>query len=230
MSADVGGDSSALRLARVREAMDVAAAGRAVQLLAVSKKQSAAAIRALFAARQRAFGENYVQEARRKQAELTDLTIEWHLIGALQSNKCREAAICFDWIQSVDRARLIEPLAQARPAERPPLNVLIQVNIDGESSKAGCAPGEIGALANMIAAQPRLRLRGLMAIPDPTRDAGGRSQAFRRMHELLQRLCADHASADTLSMGMSGDFAEAISHGATMVRIGTALFGSRPST
>jgi pyridoxal phosphate enzyme (YggS family) len=207
------------------------AAGRtdAVTLLAVSKMQSAAAIRALAALGQRAFGENYVQEALAKQRELTDLALEWHLIGPLQSNKCREVAEHFHWLQSLDRRKLIAPLSRYRTAARAPLNVLIQVNIDDEASKSGCAPAHVPALAQEIAATPRLRLRGLMAIPAPA-DPAHRRDAFGRMRALFDTLRAAYADVDTLSMGMSDDLELAIAAGATMVRVGTALFGARCSS
>src|SRR4249920_1833664 len=147
-----------------------ARAGRPVRLLAVSKVQPAAAIRGLAALGQRDFGENYVQEALTKQRQLSDPALQWHLIGPLQSNKCREVAGHFDWLQSLDREKLIAPLDRHRLAEKPPLNVLIQVNIDDEASKSGCAPDAVGALAEKIAAAPRLHLRGLMAIPQPHAD------------------------------------------------------------
>lgn len=214
-------------LARIDTAASLAGHG-AVCLLAVSKTQSATAIRALAAQGQRAFGENYVQEALAKQRELADLALEWHLIGPLQSNKCREVAEHFDWLQSLDRTKLIAPLARHRPAGRAPLNVLIQVNIDGEASKSGCAPAQVPALAAAIAQAPGLRLRGLMAIPAPAPDAGTRRAAFAHMRELFDALRAEHPAIDTLSMGMSDDFELAIAHGASMVRIGTALFGARP--
>ena len=174
-----------------------------------------------------AFGENYVQEAQAKQAALADPGLEWHLIGHLQSNKARQAAASFDWVQTVDRAKLIDVLAGSRPAQLAPLNVLVQVNIDDEASKHGCHPDDIVALAAAIAVQPRLALRGLMAIPAPHADMGHRREAFRRMKTLFDRLSIEYPQADTLSMGMSEDFDIAIAEGATMVRIGTALFGSR---
>ncbi|ANB16742.1 YggS family pyridoxal phosphate-dependent enzyme [Dokdonella koreensis] len=214
-------------LRRIDEAATAAGRPGGARLLAVTKGQPAAAIRVLAGAGQRAFGENYVQEALAKQAVLADLDLEWHLIGALQSNKCREAAERFDWLQTLDRARLVEPLAHYRPPGRPPLNVLIQVDIDAEASKSGCRPDEVGALAQAVAAQPRLRLRGLMAIPAPWPDAGRRHAAFARMRTLFVQLRQDHPGADTLSLGMSGDFEQAIGEGATLVRIGTALFGAR---
>jgi len=206
-----------------------AAAGRPPpRLLAVSKSQPAEAVAALAAQGQTAFGENYVQEALAKLQELQPLGLEWHLIGHLQSNKAEPVATHFDWVQSVDRPKLVAALARYRPAERGPLNVLIQVNIDDESSKHGCAPDDVDALAATIAAEPNLRLRGLMAIPAPWPDAERRRDAFVRMRTLFEALAAGHPQVDTLSMGMSSDYAEAIAEGATLVRIGTALFGARP--
>jgi len=202
-------------------------AGRTVRLLAVSKTKPAGAIRSVAAAGQCAFGENYVQEAIAKQRDLADLELEWHLIGPLQSNKCREVAAHFDWLQSLDREKLIEPLNRFRPVDKPPLDVLIQVNIDDEASKSGCALTAVPVLARAIAGAPHLRLRGLMAIPEPTPDLGRRRQAFQRMRALFDELRQGHADVDTLSMGMSDDFELAIEEGATMVRIGTAVFGKR---
>jgi pyridoxal phosphate enzyme (YggS family) len=217
--------------AQIRARIDKAAraAGHAVRLLAVSKTKAASAIRELAAQGQLAFGENRVQEALAKQQDLTDLNLEWHLIGPLQSNKCREAALQFDWLQSLDREKLLEPLNRFRPADAAPLNVLIQVNIDGEASKSGCAPETASMLARTVAQFPRLRLRGLMAIPEPHPDPAHRRAAFARMRDLFTTLRADHPEFDTLSMGMSDDFELAIAEGATLVRIGTALFGARPS-
>jgi pyridoxal phosphate enzyme (YggS family) len=201
----------------------------AARLLAVSKTQPPEAIRALAAQGQRAFGENYVQEALRKREALPDLDLEWHLIGHLQSNKAADAARCFDWVQSIDRAKLVDALARHRPEGASPLNVLVQVNIDDEASKHGCRPDDIDALAVAIAAQPRLRLRGLMAIPSPAPDLARRRAAFRAMKALFDALSARHPEIDTLSMGMSADYLLAVEEGATMVRVGTALFGSRAS-
>lgn len=204
------------------------AAGRpAVRLLAVSKTQPASAVAALASWGQRAFGENYVQEGTAKIEALRELDLEWHLIGHLQSNKCRDVAEHFDWVQSLDRARLIEPLSRYRPQSRPPLNILVQVNADGEAGKSGCAPGEIAALARAVAAAPRLRLRGLMAIPEPTSDFSRRRQTFRQLRAWFDELRGEYPDIDTLSMGMSEDFTLAIEEGATMVRIGSALFGPR---
>lgn len=204
------------------------AAGRPTpRLLAVSKTQPSEAVAQLAAQGQQAFGENYVQEAVAKIDALAALGLEWHLIGHLQSNKADLAAQRFDWVQSVDRAKLVKALAAHRPAALPPLNVLVQVNIDDEDSKHGCSPAAVPALAAAIAAEPRLCLRGLMAIPAPWPDAARRAQAFQRMHGLFSDLAAGQPQVDTLSMGMSGDYPEAIAHGATMVRVGTALFGAR---
>ena len=200
----------------------------------MSKTQPAARmaeVAALWAERgeRAAFGENYVQETLAKQAELTSLNVpaEWHLIGHLQSNKAREAAQRFDWVQTVDRPKLVDALARHRPQTLAPLNVLIQVNIDDEASKHGCRPEEIDALAGAVAAQPRLRLRGLMAIPFPHPEPEARRAAFRRMAGLFERLQCRFDGIDTLSMGMSDDFEVAIEEGATMVRVGSALFGAR---
>jgi len=217
-------------LHRIQAAAD--AAGRpAPALLAVSKLQPAAAVAALAAAGQRAFGENYVQEAAAKRQALDpalDAGLEWHLIGHLQSNKAALAARVFDWVHSVDRPSVVQALGKARDPARGQLNVLIQVNMEGEPGKAGCAPAEAPALARAIAAQPLLRLRGLMLIPVPHEDPQARRPAFARTRELFQALAAEHPSMDTLSMGMSDDFPVAIAEGATLVRIGTALFGPRP--
>jgi len=200
-------------------------AGRAVRLLAVSKTQAAAAVRELAGAGQHAFGENYVQEARAKQRDLADLNLEWHMIGPLQSNKCRDVAEHFDWLQSLDREKLVAGLNRFRADDQPPLNVLIQVNIDDEASKSGCAPDRIDALARAIDGASRLKLRGLMAIPEPGPDMDKRRRAFQRMRALFEALRAEWPSVDTLSMGMSDDFELAIEEGATMVRLGTAVFG-----
>ena len=204
-------------------------ASRPARLLAVSKLQPAAAIAALAAQGQKAFGENYVQEAAAKVAALAPLGLEWHLIGHLQSNKADIAARIFDWVQTVDRLKLVGALARHRPASLAPLNVLIQVNIDDEDSKHGCHPEEVAALAAAIVLEPALCLRGLMAIPAPHPEQARRRAAFARMRILFDALASQYPQVDTLSMGMSGDFPLAIAEGATMVRVGTALFGQRPS-
>lgn len=219
-------------LARIETAAHTAGRDEPVSLLAVSKTQPASAVLALHRLGQRAFGENYVQEAQAKQralaeAGLADGALEWHLIGPLQSNKARGAALHFDWLQSLDREKLVAPLSQHRAGRPTPLNVLIQVNIDGEASKSGCAPDAVPALARQVVAAEHLRLRGLMAIPEPAADPARRRTAFRRMRALFDGLRAEHDGIDTLSMGMSDDFELAIAEGATMVRVGTALFGRR---
>ena len=202
------------------------------RLLAVSKTQAATAVAELAAAGQRAFGENYVQEAAAKQADLAEQgtalpALEWHLIGHLQSNKARDAAQLFDWVQTVDRESLVTALARYRPPRREPLNVLLQVNVDDEAGKHGCRAGELAALADAVAAQPSLHLRGLMVIPTPHADIEQRRPAFRRTRELFDELRQRHPGIDTLSMGMSDDCEIAMAEGATMVRVGTALFGAR---
>ncbi|MDR3389187.1 MAG: YggS family pyridoxal phosphate-dependent enzyme [Rudaea sp.] len=213
----------------VRARIDAAAqrVGHPVRLLAVSKTQPAQAVRELAALGQQAFGENYVREALTKRRELAVLDLEWHLIGPLQSNKCREVAEHFDWLQSLDREKLIEPLNRYRAGRPAPLNVLIQVNIDAEASKSGCAPDQVGLLAASVAAAPHLRLRGLMAIPAPLADTAARNPSFTAMRELYAALKSTFPQVDTLSMGMSDDFEPAIAAGATMVRVGSALFGAR---
>jgi len=195
-----------------------------VHLLAVSKTKPAAAVREAFAAGVRDVGENYLQEALSKQAELTDLPLTWHFIGPIQSNKTRAIAEHFDWVHSVDRLKIAQRLSEQRPEHLPPLNLCLQVNVSGEDSKSGCTPEELPALAQAIAALPRLRLRGLMAIPEPTDDRAAQDAAFARVRELQDSL---GLGLDTLSMGMSHDLESAIAQGATWVRIGTALFGAR---
>jgi pyridoxal phosphate enzyme (YggS family) len=197
------------------------------RLLAVSKTKPPEAVRALAAAGQSAFGENYVQEAVAKIQALRELDLEWHFIGHLQTNKCREVAEHFDWLQSLDRERLVAPLDRFRAGQAQPLQVLIQVNPDGEAGKSGCAPEQIGALAGAISRAPNLRLRGLMAIPEPTPDLGARRETFHRLRGWFDELRAQYPQVDTLSMGMSEDFALAVAEGSTMVRVGTALFGRR---
>ncbi|MCD9097930.1 YggS family pyridoxal phosphate-dependent enzyme [Luteimonas fraxinea] len=199
------------------------------RLLAVGKLHPADAIATLAAAGQRAFGENYVQEAAGKIEALAGLGLEWHLIGHLQSNKAKQAAELFDWVQTVDRMKLVQALATHRPAARGALNVLVQVNIDDESSKHGCVPSEVPALVAAIRAAPSLRLRGLMAIPAPHAEPERRRDAFARMRRLFDTAAGQDPGIDTLSMGMSDDLELAISEGATMVRVGSALFGARPA-
>ena len=195
-----------------------------IDLLAVSKTKPAAAIREAFVAGIRDFGENYLQEALGKQAELADLPLTWHFIGPIQSNKTRAIAENFAWVHSVDRLKIAQRLSEQRPVELGPLNVCIQVNVSGEASKSGCAPDDLPALASAIAALPNLHLRGLMAIPEPTDDWAAQNAAFARVRSLQQSL---QMPLDTLSMGMSHDLDAAIAQGSTCVRIGTALFGAR---
>jgi PLP dependent protein len=201
----------------------------AARLLAVSKTRSAQEVAALASLGQRAFGENYVAEGVAKIVALRELDLEWHLIGHLQSNKCKDAAEHFDWVQSLDRTKLIDLLNRHRPAGKPPLNILIQVNPDGEAGKSGCAPDEVAGLARAISQAPMLRLRGLMAIPEPTPDFEQRRQTFRQLRRWFDQLRVEFPDIDTLSMGMSEDFLIAAEEGATLVRIGTALFGARRS-
>jgi pyridoxal phosphate enzyme (YggS family) len=203
----------------------------AVRLLAVSKLQPGHAVRSAFLAGQQAFGENYVQEALDKIADLADLReqIEWHLIGPLQSNKTRQAAEAFDWVQSVDRLKIAQRLNEQRPASLAPLNVCLQVNVSAEVSKSGLALQDVPAVAHAVAALPRLRLRGLMAIPEPASGVPAQRVPHRQMRELFDALCAQGLALDTLSLGMSDDLEAAVLEGSTMVRVGTALFGARPA-
>jgi pyridoxal phosphate enzyme (YggS family) len=202
---------------------------RSVSLLAVSKTFPAEDVRAAHAAGQRAFGENYVQEATTKIAALADLraSLEWHFIGPLQSNKTRPVAETFDWVHSVDRLKIAQRLAEQRPENLPPLNVCLQVNVSGEASKAGVAPAEAAEVARAIAALPRLALRGLMSIPEPAGSIEAQRAPHRQLRELFEQLRANGLELDTLSMGMSSDLEAAVLEGATMVRVGTAIFGAR---
>ena len=200
-----------------------------VTLLAVSKTKPESAVREALAAGQRAFGENYVQEGLAKIDALADLRaqIEWHLIGPLQSNKTRAVAEAFDWVHSVDRLKIAERLAAQRPAGLPPLNVCLQVNISGETSKSGMSVLELPAVARAVRTLPGLRLRGLMAIPEPSDDAATQHASHRALRELLAALNAQGQALDTLSMGMSDDLEAAVAEGATLVRVGSAVFGAR---
>jgi pyridoxal phosphate enzyme (YggS family) len=195
-----------------------------IKLLAVSKTKPAAAVREAYAAGVRDVGENYLQEALAKQDELTDLALTWHFIGPIQSNNTRAIAEHFAWVHSVDRLKIAQRLSEQRPTELAPLNICLQVNVSGEDSKSGCTPAELPALAAAVAALPGLRLRGLMAIPEPSDERAVQEAAFARLRELQASL---NLGLDTLSMGMSHDLEAAISQGATWVRIGTALFGAR---
>ncbi|KMT56224.1 YggS family pyridoxal phosphate-dependent enzyme [Pseudomonas fildesensis] len=210
---------------RIRAAADaVQRDASSIHLLAVSKTKPAQAVREAYAAGMHDFGENYLQEALGKQAELTDLPLSWHFIGPIQSNKTRAIAENFAWVHSVDRLKIAQRLSEQRPADLPPLNICIQVNVSGEASKSGCTPADLPALANAISALPRLKLRGLMAIPEPTEDRAAQDAAFAAVRDLQNSL---NLPLDTLSMGMSHDLESAIAQGATWVRIGTALFGAR---
>jgi pyridoxal phosphate enzyme (YggS family) len=219
-----------LQAVRARIAAACLAAGRpvdAVQLLAVSKTWPTASVREALAAGQRAFGENYVQEGAAKVAEMAGAGLEWHFIGPLQSNKTRLVAENFAWTHSVERLKIAERLASQRPEGLAPLQVCIQVNVSGEASKSGCAPDEAVVLARAVAALPGLRLRGLMAIPEPTDDIALLRSRFALLRQLRDRINTDGLPLDTLSMGMSEDLEAAIMEGATMVRVGTAIFGQR---
>lgn len=198
-----------------------------VTLLAVSKTFPPALLRAAYAAGQRAFGESYVQEALPKQAALADLDIEWHFIGPLQSNKTRPVAEHFSWVHSVDRLKIAERLATQRPQALAPLNVCVEVNVSNEASKSGCSPDEAAALCKAVAALPRLRLRGLMTIPAPSANPDDARPQFARLRALYEQLNQQGLRLDTLSMGMSDDLEAAILEGATIVRVGTAIFGKR---
>ncbi|WP_376694798.1 YggS family pyridoxal phosphate-dependent enzyme [Wenzhouxiangella sp. EGI_FJ10305] len=198
-----------------------------VALLAVSKRKPVEAIRELYELGQRAFGENYVDEGVGKIRELADLALEWHYIGPIQSNKTKLIAAHFDWVESIDRAKIVRRLADQRPDHLPPLKVLIQVNLDDESQKAGCAPEQIAELAEQIADSERLELRGLMAIPAPREDFDDQRAVFGRLRRLFEALREKYPEADTLSAGMTADLEAAIAEGSTEIRIGTALFGPR---
>ena len=198
-----------------------------ISLLAVSKRWPASDVRQAAAAGQTAFGENYVQEGLEKAAELRALGLQWHFIGPLQSNKTRVVAETFDWVHSIDRLKIAERLSEQRPDSLPPLHVCLQVNVSGEDSKSGVALDEVPSLARQVAALPRLQLRGLMAIPAPADDLAQQREPFRRLREAYERLKSDGLPLDTLSMGMTHDLEAAIAEGATLVRVGTAIFGER---
>jgi pyridoxal phosphate enzyme (YggS family) len=222
-----------LQQVRNRIARACAAEGRdaaKVRLLAVSKTFGPEAVREAFVAGQRAFGENYVQEGLDKIEALADLRaeLEWHCIGPLQSNKTRPVAAQFDWVHSIDRLKIAERLSAQRPAHLPPLNVCLQVNVDGGANKSGVAPEEALALARAVAALPQLRLRGLMAIPEPASDFNVQRELCLRARAVYDAIRAAGIGLDTLSLGMSADLEAAVSAGSTMVRIGTAIFGGRP--
>ena len=230
----MGSIASNLQQVKGRITAACGSAGRgtnSVTLLAVSKTFGAEAVREAAATGQRAFGENYVQEALAKIEALADLRtqMQWHLIGPLQSNKTRSVAEAFDWVHTVDRLKIAQRLAEQRPAALPPLNICLQVNISAEASKSGLLPAEVAAVARAVQALPRDRivLRGLMAIPEPAGDFAAQRAPHRALHELLAALNAAGLGLDTLSMGMSADLEAAVAEGATIVRVGSALFGSR---
>ena len=221
-----------LQQVRARIAQACASASRPVQsvtLLVVSKTYGPEAVREAFAAGEKRFGENYVQEGVDKIAALADLRarIEWHLIGPLQSNKTRLVAAQFDWVHSVDRLKIAQRLSEQRPVHLPPLQICLQVNISGEASKSGLMPDEVPAVAQAVAKLPRLALRGLMAIPEPAADFEAQRAPHRALRELLASLNDAGLGLDTLSMGMSADLEAAVAEGATIVRVGTAIFGGR---
>jgi pyridoxal phosphate enzyme (YggS family) len=222
---------SNLQTVRGRIAAACAGAQRPVDdvtLLAVSKTFGPDAVREAHAAGQRAFGENYIQEAVEKIALLADLPLEWHCIGPIQSNKTRLVAQHFDWAHSVDRLKVAQRLSEQRPSGKPPLQVCLQVNIDGGPTKAGVAPQDVLALAREVALLPNLRLRGLMTIPEPVEGASAQQAVHERAAALFRELCVSGLALDTLSMGMTADLEAAIAAGSTMVRVGTAIFGGRP--
>lgn len=214
-------------LATIEATKAASKATQDVDLLAVSKAQPANIIREAYVAGQHRFAENYLQEALEKQIELSDLNIEWHFIGPIQSNKTQLIAQHFTWVHSVDRLKIAQRLSDARHAGLPPLQICIQVNISNEESKGGVAPAELGDLASEISQMPYLTLRGLMAIPAPTDDVTLQKAQFKQVRECYDALIAQGFALDTLSIGMSGDYPAAIEQGATFVRIGTALFGAR---
>ncbi len=201
--------------------------GREIRLLAVSKTWPAAAVSEAAAAGQRCFGENYVQEGAAKAEALRALELEWHFIGPLQANKTRRVAQDFSWVHTVDRVRIAERLSAQRDPHLPPLEICLQVNISGEASKSGVEPAQLAELAQAVARLPRLRLRGLMGIPEPLADPAEQRAAFARLRALRDELVAAGLPLDTLSMGMSHDLEAAIAEGATIVRVGTAIFGER---
>jgi len=222
--------SNALQAVRGRIERAAAQCGRdpgEITLLAVSKTFGPDVMRAAHACGQRAFGESYVQEAVHKIAALHDLDIEWHFIGPIQSNKTKQIAENFSWVHGVEREKIARRLSEQRPNGMAPLNLCLQVNVSGEASKSGIAPEEVENLARAVAALPRINLRGLMAIPEPTDDVALQRARFRRVRELKDGLAAEGIALDTLSMGMSGDMEAAIMEGATIVRVGSAIFGER---
>ena len=224
--------ASRLQAVKARISAAARAAGRAdgeITLVAVSKTFPPQAIAEAYAAGQSAYGENYAQEGIEKITALAGLPLEWHYIGPIQSNKTKPIAENFDWIHGIDRAKIAERLSASRPGNKSPLQVCIQVNVSGEASKSGVAPDAVFALAQTIMRLPRLRLRGLMAIPEPTHDITLQRSRFRMLREIREDLLRRSVALDTLSMGMSDDFEVAIAEGATLLRVGRAIFGERGS-
>lgn len=220
-----------LQTVRARMAAACRAAGRDVDevtLLAVSKTVGVTAVAAAFAAGQTAFAENYIQEAVPKISRLRHLPLQWHCIGPIQSNKTRLVAEHFDWVHTVDRLKTAQRLSEQRPADLPPLQVCIQLNVDGGATKSGVLPADALALAQQVAALPHLRLRGVMSIPEPATDFAAACSVFARVKTVFDALKAEGLALDTLSMGMSADLEAAIQAGSTMVRVGSAIFGARP--
>jgi pyridoxal phosphate enzyme (YggS family) len=217
----------AIRLAIAQSAHAAQRDPAGIMLLAVSKTFPAEAVREAYTADQQAFGENYVQEALDKIAALRDLPLEWHFIGPIQSNKTRVIAENFAWVHGVDRLKIAQRLSEQRPPELPALNICLQVNVSGEDSKSGVAPNEAAELARAVSQLPHLKLRGLMAIPAPADDEPTQRAPFAQLRELAQAITAQGIALDTLSMGMSHDYAAAIQEGATIIRVGTAIFGKR---
>ncbi|HQS36706.1 MAG: YggS family pyridoxal phosphate enzyme [Methylotenera sp. 24-45-7] len=216
-------------IAAIQHAQDASPFKQQVKLVAVSKAQTADAVREAYQAGQTIFGENYLQEALDKQQLLTDLNIEWHFIGPIQSNKTQPISQNFDWVHSVDRLKIAQRLNDARPADLAPLQICLQVNVSNEDSKSGVAPADLAALASEIKKLPKLTLRGLMAIPAPSKDVTQQTAQFKQVRQCYDALLAQGFALDTLSIGMSDDYLPAIAQGATFVRIGSAIFGARPA-
>lgn len=216
-------------IAAIQRAQDASPYQQQVKLVAVSKAQPADAVRSAYAAGQKIFGENYLQEALDKQAQLADLDIEWHFIGPIQSNKTQPISQHFSWVHSVDRLKIAQRLNDARPDHLPPLQICLQVNVSNEESKSGVAPSDLATLASQIQQMPKLKLRGLMAIPAPSPDEAQQTVQFKQVRQCYDALLAQGFELDTLSIGMSDDYQAAIAQGATFVRIGSALFGARPA-
>jgi pyridoxal phosphate enzyme (YggS family) len=230
----MGSDQIPANIAKVLASVSTAAEkyGRdasGIGIIAVSKTQPAAAVRAAAVAGMRHFGENYLQEAEEKISACSDLDLCWHFIGPIQSNKTRRIAAAFDWVHSVDREKILQRLSEQRDAHLPPLNICLQVNISGEASKAGIAPAALPALLDVAASLPRLRLRGLMAIPAPATQFDDQLAACEALAALYREARQRHPGLDTLSLGMSADLEAAVAAGSTLLRIGTAIFGARPT-